>query len=467
VEGRYKHYYSIWKKMVQKGKEFNELYDLMGLRAIVKDVTSCYTTIGIVHNLWVPLPGRFKDYIAAPKSNGYRSIHTTVITQFGEPLEVQIRDKIMHEEAEYGLIAHWAYKEGEPTVDVKQKWLLRLAEWRKELSQGYSSIDDLKRELQMSEVFVLTPKGEILHLPYGSTPIDFAYAIHTEIGHHFAGAKVNGRIVPIDYQLNNGDVVEIIVNKSSQGPSLDWLKYAKNPRTKAKIKRFFKEKEREKLIDRGKDVLRVVARRLNISIEELLEKPEIKKYLSSHQIDEEEFLTRLGDKTITQDDLLVIIGYKEQQKKKVSEKKKSQQKSLVIVDGTEGLEVIFAKCCNPIPGDRIVAISSKRGLVVHRTNCINVLNIDNVRKFPAFWRTDINAQFSVLIKMELDKKERVPDLLSRAMEKKIEIRNFKFEDTADEYVIVSLNVTVNSLEQLEEVINFFKSSPGVRKVVRF
>ncbi|MFN6992133.1 MAG: ACT domain-containing protein, partial [Fervidobacterium sp.] len=167
------------------------------------------------------------------------------------------------------------------------------------------------------------------------------------------------------------------------------------------------------------------------------------------------------------DDLLVITGYKEQQKRKISEKKKSQQKSLVIVDGTEGLEVIFAKCCNPIPGDRIVAISSKRGLVIHRANCINILNIDNVRKFPAFWRTDINAQFSVLIKMELDKKERVPDLLSRAMEKKIEIRNFKFEDTADEYVIVSLNVTVNSLEQLEEIINFFKSSPGVRKVVRF
>jgi len=261
VEGRYKHYYSIWDKMVRKGKEFNELYDLLGVRVIVKDVTTCYTAVGIVHSLWVPLPGRFKDYIATPKSNGYRSIHTTVITQFGEPLEVQIRDHEMHEEAEYGLIAHWAYKDAEGTVDVKQKWLVRLTEWRKELSQGYTSLDDLKRELQMSEVFVLTPKGEIIHLPYGATPIDFAYAVHTEVGHRYAGARVNNKIVPIDYQLNNGDVVEIITSKTSTGPSLDWLKYAKSPRTKAKIKRFFKEKEREQLLERGKDVLRRVAKR--------------------------------------------------------------------------------------------------------------------------------------------------------------------------------------------------------------
>ncbi|ABS60931.1 RelA/SpoT family protein [Fervidobacterium nodosum] len=466
VEGRYKHYYSIWKKMIQKGKDFNELYDLMGLRAIVNDVTSCYTTIGIVHNLWVPLPGRFKDYIAAPKSNGYRSIHTTVITQFGEPLEVQIRDYQMHEEAEYGLIAHWAYKEGEPTVDIKQKWILRLAEWRKELSQGYASLDDLKKELQMSEVFVLTPKGEIIHLPYGATPIDFAYAVHTEIGHHFAGAKVNGKIVPIDYQLNNGDVVEIIVNKSSPGPSLDWLRYAKSPRTKAKIKRFFKEKEKEQLIERGKDVLRRIAKKLNISIEELLEKPEIKKYQTAHQIDEEEFIIRLGDKTLTQDDLLSILGIKEQQKKKTQTKKKKSTGSLVIVDGLEGLEILFAKCCNPIPGDKIVGVASKRGLVIHRSNCANVVNLGNDRKFLAVWRADINAQFNVLVKIELDRKERVPDLLSKAMKKKVEIRNFKFEIISDDYVIISLNVNVQSLEELEEIMKFFKSFPGIRKVVR-
>ncbi len=466
VEGRYKHYYSIWDKMVRKGKEFNELYDLLGVRVIVKDVTTCYTTVGIVHSLWVPLPGRFKDYIATPKSNGYRSIHTTVITQFGEPLEVQIRDHEMHEEAEYGLIAHWAYKDAEGTVDVKQKWLVRLTEWRKELSQGYTSLDDLKRELQMSEVFVLTPKGEIIHLPYGATPIDFAYAVHTEVGHRYAGARVNNKIVPIDYQLNNGDVVEIITSKTSTGPSLDWLKYAKSPRTKAKIKRFFKEKEREQLLERGKDVLRRAAKKVNISIDELLQKPEIKKYQMLHQIDEEEFVIRLGDKSITQEELLVIIGYKEQQKKKIEQKKKKSSTSMVLVDGLETLDIIFAKCCNPIPGDNIVGVSSKRGLVIHRSNCKNVIGLGNDRKFPAFWRSDITSQFGVVVKMEIDRKERVPDILSKAMEKKIEVRNFKFETVDYDFVVISMNVAVKSLEEFKEIVDFFSSIPGVRKVVR-
>ncbi|HCI28667.1 MAG TPA: bifunctional (p)ppGpp synthetase/guanosine-3',5'-bis(diphosphate) 3'-pyrophosphohydrolase [Fervidobacterium sp.] len=466
VEGRYKHYYSIWNKMIRKGRDFNELYDLLGMRIIVTDVTTCYTVVGIIHSLWVPLPGRFKDYIATPKSNGYRSIHTTVVTQFGEPLEIQIRDQQMHEEAEYGLIAHWAYKEGHGTIDMKQEWLVRLAEWRKELSQGYASLDDLKRELQMSEVFVLTPKGEIIHLPYGATPIDFAYAVHTEIGHHYGGARVNGKIVPIDHQLSNGDVVEIIVNKVSPGPSLDWLRYAKSPRTKAKIKRFFKEKEKEQLLERGKDVLRRVAKKINISIDELLQSQEIQKYQSMHQIDEEEFTTRLGDKSITQEELLIMLGYKEQQKKKVEQKKKRSPTSMVLVDGLETLDILFAKCCNPIPGDSIVGVSSKRGLVIHRSNCRNVIGVGNDRKFPALWRSDITSQFGVVLKMEIDRKERVPDILSRAIEQKIEVRNFKFETIDYDFVIISMNVAVRSLEEFKEVIYFFSSIPGVRKVVR-
>lgn len=466
VQGRYKHYYSIWRKMVERGKDFNELFDLMGLRAIVKEVTSCYTAVGIVHSLWVPLPGRFKDYIAAPKSNGYRSIHTTVVTQFGEPLEVQIRDEEMHQEAEYGLIAHWAYKQGESQVDVKQKWILRLSEWRKELAQGYASVEDLKRELQMSEVFVLTPKGEIVHLPFGATPIDFAYAIHTEVGHHYAGAKVNGRIVPIDYQLNNGDVVEIIVNKSSPGPSLDWLRYAKSPRTRVKIKKFFKEKEREQLIERGKDVLRQVAKRVNVSMEELLSRDEIRRYLAAHQIDEEEFIMRLGDKTVSVDELLVVLGLKEIQKKRLHHRRKSPPRALVSVDGIESLEIHFARCCNPIPGDRIIAISSKRGVTVHRVGCVNVAGVEPERRFRATWSANPNTEFMVNIKMELDRKERVPDVLSRAMEKKFEVRNFKFDEVSYDFTIVSLSVSVRSLEELESMMHFFNSLPGVRKVVR-
>ncbi len=467
VEGRYKHYYSIWKKMVEKGKELDELYDLMGIRIIVNDITTCYTAVGIVHNLWVPLPGRFKDYIAAPKSNGYRSIHTTVITQYGEPLEVQIRDKQMHEEAEYGLIAHWAYKEGNPQVDVKQKWLLRLSEWRKEIAQGYASIDDLTKELQNEEVFVLTPKGEILHLPYGSTPIDFAYAIHTEIGHHFAGAKVNGKIVPIDYKLNNGDVVEIIVNKSSPGPSLDWLKYAKSSRTKAKIKRFFKEKNKDLLINAGRDVIRKIAKRFNTSIEELLEKEEFKKYLSSHQIDIDEFLSRIGEKAIFYEDIVKLLGLKGVQKKKVEQKKKKPPKSLVKIDGQSTVEVLFAKCCNPIIGDPIVAVAGKRGLVIHRRNCKNIINIDSDRTYYVEWIHDTSAKFDVVIKLEIENREKVPEVLSKIMEQGITASSIKIEEIKSTLTqLVSLTVSVSSLEKLNEITNTIKNISGVLRVVR-
>ncbi len=467
VGGRYKHYYSIWKKMVEKGKDIDELFDLMGIRIVVNDITTCYTAVGIVHNLWVPLPGRFKDYIAAPKSNGYRSIHTTVITQYGEPLEVQIRDKTMHEEAEYGLIAHWAYKEGNPQVDVKQKWLLRLSEWRKEISQGYASIDDLTKELQNEEVFVLTPKGEIFHLPYGSTPIDFAYAIHTEIGHHFAGAKVNGKIVSVDYKLNNGDVVEIIVNKSSQGPSLDWLKYAKSSRTKAKIKRFFKEKNREILINAGRDVIRKIAKRFNTSIEELLEKEELKKYLSTHQIDVDEFLSRIGEKVLSYDDIIKLLGLKEVQKKKVEYKKKRTPKSLVRIDGQSTVEVLFAKCCNPIIGDPIVAVAGKRGLVVHRKNCKNIINIEKDRSYNAEWVQDASAKFDVVIKIEIEKREKVPEILSKIMEQGIIVSSIKLEEIKSTlHQIVSLTISVSSLEKLNEITNIIKNISGVIRVVR-
>ncbi|HBJ80267.1 RelA/SpoT family protein, partial [Pseudothermotoga sp.] len=218
VEGRFKHYYGIWQKLKGKGKSFDEIYDLFGIRAIVKDVTTCYNVLGIVHSIWKPLPGRIKDYIAAPKSNGYRSLHTTVITGYGEPLEVQIRDEEMHTEAEYGLIAHWIYKDG-INVRTMQKWVNQLLEWRRELTKDLSGLEEFKKELQMDEVFVFTPKGEVKHLPLGATPIDFAYTIHTDIGHRFAGAKVNGKMVPISSQLKNGDLVEIIVGKNSR-PSL-------------------------------------------------------------------------------------------------------------------------------------------------------------------------------------------------------------------------------------------------------
>ncbi|MBT1247525.1 MULTISPECIES: bifunctional (p)ppGpp synthetase/guanosine-3',5'-bis(diphosphate) 3'-pyrophosphohydrolase [unclassified Thermosipho (in: thermotogales)] len=466
VEGRYKHYYSIWKKMMEKKKKFEEIYDLIGIRAIVDNIKFCYSALGVVHQIWVPLPGRFKDYIAAPKSNGYKSIHTTVITQYGEPLEIQIRDIQMHNEAEYGLIAHWIYKEKD--VNLKQKWLIQLLDWRKELLQGNTNLSELKNELQLEEVFVLTPKGEIIHMPFGSTVIDFAYAIHTEIGHHFSGAKVNGKIVPIDYKLKNGDVIEILVNKSSKGPSLNWIKYAKSPRTKAKIRRFFREKEKEKLIDSGKDVIRKISKRLNISIEKFFELEKIKNFLKSHNLSVEEFYSRIGEGSITFNDILTIIEKKkEKQQKKKTNKKNSNSQNIVIIDGISNLDVHIAKCCMPVPGDNIVGVASRRGITVHRTNCKNIRHIDEDRIFEAKWGTTNENGFTTILEIEFDKTERLPEIMNLLISNKINVTSFKLNESKNwNTIFANITIVVKSLSELYSVINDLEKKAGILKVRR-
>lgn len=465
VEGRYKHYYSIWKKMKEKHKSFEEIYDLIGVRAIVKDVQTCYTALGVVHQIWVPLPGRFKDYIAAPKSNGYKSIHTTVITQYGEPLEIQIRDENMHNEAEYGLIAHWIYKE--KNVDLKQKWLLQLLDWRKEILHGSTNLSELKNELQLDEVFVLTPKGEIVHMPVGSTVIDFAYAIHTEIGHHFAGAKVNGKIVQIDYKLKNGDVVEILVNKSSKGPSLGWLKYAKSPRTKAKIRRFFREKEKEKLIELGKDVFRKLSKRLNISIEKLLENEKIVNFLKSHNLTVEEFYTRIGEGSITFNDLLELIERKSEKIVKKRSKTKKKAKNIVKIDGISNIDIRIAKCCLPVPGDEIVGVSSRKGITIHRVSCKNIKDIDENRLFKAEWIVTDSSGFTTGLEIELDKTERLPEIMNLLMSNNINVTSFKLSDSKTwNTVFAYLTIVVKSLDELHNIINQLNKKAGVLRVRR-
>lgn len=465
VEGRYKHYYSIWKKMKEKNKKFEEIYDLIGIRAIVKDVQTCYTALGVVHHIWVPLPGRFKDYIAAPKSNGYKSIHTTVVTQYGEPLEIQIRDEEMHNEAEYGLIAHWIYKE--KSVDLKQKWLLQLLDWRKELLQGSTNLSELKNELQLDEVFVLTPKGEIIHMPLGSTVIDFAYAIHTEIGHHFAGAKVNGKIVPINYKLKNGDVVEILVNKSSKGPSLSWIKYAKSPRTKAKIRRFFREKEKEKLIESGKDVIRKLSKRLNISIEKLLEHEKVNEFIKNHNLSIDEFYTRIGEGSITFNDLLELIENKPEKNYKKKTKNSKKIKNAVEIDGISNIDIHIAKCCMPVPGDEIVGVASRRGITIHRINCKNIRDIDEDRLFKAKWLSDDSNEFSTNLEIEFDKNERLAEIMNLLVSKNINVKSFKLSESKNwNSVFAHLTIVVKSLNELNDIISQLNKKSGILRVRR-
>lgn len=467
VEGRFKHYYSIWQKLNQKGKDFDEIYDLFGIRAIVSDVATCYNVLGIVHSIWKPLPGRIKDYIAAPKSNGYRSLHTTVITGYGEPLEVQIRDWEMHAEAEYGLIAHWIYKEG-INVKVMQKWVSQLLEWRKELAKNLTGLDELKKELQMDEVFVFTPKGEVKHLPIGATPIDFAYAVHTEIGHHFAGAKVNGRLVPIDYELKNGDIVEIIVNKSSR-PSLDWLKYAKSPRTKAKIRKFFREQLQTELIERGKDVLRRVSKQFAKPIEEIMKSSEMKKYLQNQGIDETEFFSRIGEGTIGPKELVKLLSpLKETEDQKSSKRSKSRLKGRpeVEIDGLKNIEIHLAKCCGPVPGDSIVGVVSRRGITVHTTDCKNIREIDSEKIFNARWNGQSQGRYQTTLKVEFRDKSEIGKLVQSLENKGANVVRAELVSTKWNYSVASLTVLVSDTNQLSEAMKVLESNSTVVKVER-
>lgn len=467
VEGRFKHYYSIWQKLNQKGKNINEIYDLFGIRAIVNDVTTCYSVLGIVHSLWKPLPGRIKDYIAAPKSNGYRSLHTTVITGYGEPLEVQIRDWEMHAEAEYGLIAHWIYKEG-INVKTMQKWVTQLLEWRKELTRNLAGLEELKKELEMDEVFVFTPKGEVKHLPRGATPIDFAYAVHTEIGHRFAGAKVNGQIVPIDYELKNGDIVEIIVNKSGR-PSLDWLKYAKSPRTKAKIRKFFREQLQNELVERGKDVLRKISRQFAKSVEEILKSSEIQKYLQAQGIDETEFLSRIGEGTITPKELVRILSpLAEESREKVSKRAKKGIKADVEVeiDGLKNIDIHLAKCCGPVPGDEIVGVVSRRGITIHVVDCKNIKDVDPEKIFSASWNGQIQGRYQTTLKVEFRDKTEIGKLVQSLENKGANVVRAELISTRWNYSVASLTVMVSDTNQLNEAKKVLENNPAVLRVER-
>ena len=335
ISGREKHFYSIWKKMNERGKNFDEIYDLIAIRVITNTDKECYYVLGLVHNLWKPIPGRVKDYIATPKSNGYRSLHTTVITHRGEPLEIQIRDKEMHNEAEFGLAAHWIYKEGKMQKH-QQTWLKKLQEWHQDYEQGVTGLNEFQKEIQLEEVYIFTPKGELKHMQKGATTIDFAYSVHTEVGHHYAGAKVNGKIVPIGYELQNGDVVEVIVNKNNPGPSLDWLKYAKSSSTRAKIRRFFKEKDAQVLIEEGKNLLRQVAKKLQRSMEDLLESDELKQYLGiDRQVSDRDILLRIGEKEHNAEDIVVLFQPQPIEPPPVMgpPDKKQVQSTTIVVDG--------------------------------------------------------------------------------------------------------------------------------------
>ncbi|HAA85525.1 MAG TPA: bifunctional (p)ppGpp synthetase/guanosine-3',5'-bis(diphosphate) 3'-pyrophosphohydrolase [Kosmotogaceae bacterium] len=470
IEGRVKHLYSIWNKMVKKGKSFDEILDLVALRIVTKSELNCYKILGAVHALWPPIPNRFKDYIAAPKSNGYKSLHTTLITHRGEPLEIQIRSERMHREAEIGVASHWAYKEN---MDLKDRtWFAQLVSWHKDFIQSFEDLDQVSSMLTTDDVFVFTPKGEVIHLPKGATPIDFAYSIHTEIGHHFSQAKVNDRIVPIDYELRLGDRVEVVVNKASQGPSLDWLKYAKSNSTKAKIKRFFRSKYSAELVERGKEIFRKVSKKLAKPMDELIESEPMANLFRRLGITSDiELYMKLGDGSITLGEMLKVL-YPEPEDEELPEashiKFKQQSGNEVVIGGQTGIDVHFARCCAPLPGDSIIGIISSRGISVHNAACRNVKGAPPDKQIDARWSITTGEKFSVWIRVEFDNSvgQLVNKILERIETKNARVTKYTYESNKWGQGIMNAMLLVNDVGHLTSVMESIRIMKGVQFVRR-
>ena len=404
VFGRPKHFYSIYKKMKNKGKTIDQIYDLTAVRVIVKDVRECYTVLGEIHEKWKPIPGRIKDYIATPKPNKYQSLHTTVMTKYGQPFEIQIRTEEMHKIAEFGIAAHWKYKEGQTEqensdFENKLTWLREVMEWQGDLKDSKEFVNALKTELYSHELLVFTPRGKVISLPPAATPIDFAYAIHSEVGNRCTGARVNSKIVPLTTTLEVGDVVEIITSPSSKGPSRDWLKFIKSSSAKAKIKQFYKNELKEENIKIGQLKLEEEAKKKGFSLSTLLTDESFKRISERFSFGEmEEMFAAVGYGSISVNQILFkLIDFYRKETPRAFEVHAGdgggRSMGGVLVNGQAGMLLHFAGCCSPVPGDEIVGYTSRgRGVVIHRADCPNIKAVEQDRLLPASWKIEAGAR---------------------------------------------------------------------------
>ncbi len=406
VFGRPKHFYSIYKKMKNKGLTLEQIYDLTAVRVIVKDMGQCYTLLGRIHERWKPIPGRIKDYIATPKPNKYQSLHTTVMTKYGQPFEIQIRTEEMHHVAEFGIAAHWKYKEGrtdeaENNFESRLSWLREVMEWQGDLKDSKEFISALKTELYSHELLVFTPRGKVISLPPGATPIDFAYAIHSEVGNHCTGARVNGKIVPLTTTLEVGDVVEIITNPNSKGPSRDWLKFIQSSSAKAKIRQFYKNELKEENIRIGQIKLEDEAKKRGFTLSTLLTDESFKRISERFSFNEtDEMFAAVGYGSISVNQILfkLIDFYRKEKPMSVFEVHAGdgggRNPGGVLINGQSGMLVRFAGCCSPVPGDKIVGYTSRgRGVVIHREDCTNMQKAEvRERLLPASWQVAAGAK---------------------------------------------------------------------------
>jgi len=474
ISGRPKHIYSLHQKIERYaglGKRFDDIHDLLALRVLVNTMPDCYIAVGAIHSLWHPLPGEFDDYIANPKPNGYQSLHTAVMFQGVTPLEIQVRTYDMHRFAEYGIAAHWRYKGGEKQdIQFEQRiaWLRQLIEWHRELSGAEDFLESVKTDLLIDQVFVYTPKGEIKDLPKGSTPLDFAYRIHTELGHRCIGAKINGRLLSLNYQLNNGDVVEILTTKRDKGPSLDWLSphvgYVNTSQAKMKIRHWFKKQERTENIERGRDILEKELKRLGVKLGERAELAKLFKYDSV-----DDFLAAIGYGGITTRQIaLKLAAQQEPPQETTSAAPPKPPTSAIKVLGAGDMLVHLAQCCHPVPGDRIIGyVTRSRGVTIHRHDCHNVVYEDErERLIPADWgQTD--ALYPVQVQVDAwDRVGLVRDITTIVAEEKVNIATMSLTNHDDGTISTFLTLETRGLAQLSRLLAKIEGVRGVLNITR-
>src|SRR6184192_2381618 len=476
ITGRPKHIYSVWQKMTRESKDFSEIYDLSAIRVQVESVRDCYGVLGVVHSLWKPMPGRFKDYVAMPKSNGYQSLHTTVITHTGEPIEIQIRTQEMHRVAEFGVAAHWTYKEGgkDATFDQKLLWLRSLLEWQNEVGDAESFLNTVKVDLFQDEVYVFTPKGDVINLPADSTPVDFAYRIHTEVGHRCIGAKVNGRMVPLDYALQNGEIVEILTSKGPHGPSRDWLSFVKSASAKERIRKWFKSQRREENVTKGRDLLEKELHRMHrLSIGDLPE-AKLQEMANLHRYASiDDFLAAIGYGDLSPHSVVMRMALSLEAPggdlRTIPLIPQVQPSPRVLVRGEKGILTTVATCCQPVPGDAIVGYTTRgKGVTVHRADCINAVNAqDSARVVPVDWELDATHLYPVAIKIEaFDRQGLMRDIATVVAENRVNMSALEVHVYDDKTAVVSATVEIDSLAQLSRLMEKLEGVKDVHTVAR-
>ena len=491
LNGRPKHIYSIYRKMVQQNKQFSEIYDLLAVRIVVNSIKDCYAVLGIIHTCWKPMPGRFKDYIAMPKPNMYQSLHTTVIGPKGDPLEVQIRTSEMHRIAEFGIAAHWAYKEGKALSDTtsyeqKLTWFREILEFQNDTANAEEFMESLKIDLFSDMVFVFTPKGDVIELPSGSVPIDFAYRIHSEIGNKTIGAKVNGKMVTLDYRLKTGDIIEILTSKHSYGPSQDWLKLAQTSQAKNKIRAFFKKQRRDENVDKGKELVEKEIRAMEFDLKEILTADNLKKVAEKFNFtNEDDMYAAVGYNGVTA--LQVANRLTEKWRKKRDQEQSAtitnaisdmkafpstkKRESGVRVAGIDNLLIRLSRCCNPVPGDEIVGFITKgRGVSVHRADCTNIDSNDaQARLIPVEWESSLNDRKEYNVDIEIsgyDRRGLLNEVLQAVNETKTNISAVSGRSDRNKMATIIMSIAIHNVSHLQKVVDRIKQIPDIYSVRR-